>query len=331
MQLNNGFGINQLEIAERPRPVPGPGEVLVKVNAVSLNYRDLGMIDGFYNPDLKLPFIPVSDGVGEIIDTGGQTSRFKAGDRVCGIFLPYWITGEPTAEKLRGGPSDGMLAEYVLLNEEGLVHAPGHLNDEEAATLPCAAVTAWQSVIVDGKVKAGDTIVVQGTGGVSLFALQFAKLQGARVIVTSSSDEKLEQVKKLGADSGINYRKTPDWDKAVLDITDGRGADLILDLGGAITLNRSVSAVRIGGQVIMIGILSGVKAESFNIIPALQKKVRLQGMNVGSREMFESMNRAIEQNKLHPVIDRVFSFGQSIDALKYLEQGYHFGKICIKF
>ncbi|WP_309568582.1 NAD(P)-dependent alcohol dehydrogenase [Paenibacillus sp. sptzw28] len=192
-------------------------------------------------------------------------------------------------------------------------------------------MTAWQAIVAEGNVKAGDTVVVQGTGGVSLFALQFAKLQGARVIVTSSSDEKLERAKKLGADFGINYRSTPDWDKAVLDWTDGRGADHVVDLGGASTLNRSVAAVRFGGRVSLVGILSGATAEGFQLVPTFQKRVRLQGINVGNRDMFEAMNRAIEQHKLQPVIDRVFPFEQSIEALKYMAEGTHFGKIGIKF
>jgi NADPH:quinone reductase-like Zn-dependent oxidoreductase len=333
-QLNNGFGLDQVTMSERPIPVPGAGEVLVKLRAVSLNSRDLGVIDGFYYPDLKLPLIPVSDGVGEVAAIGEQVTRFRVGDRVSGIFSQQWISGEPTEAWLNGllgGPLDGLLAEYAILNENGLVSVPMHLSDEEAAALPCAGVTAWQAIVAEGNVKAGDTVVVQGTGGVSLFALQFAKLQGASVIVTSSSDEKLVRAKKLGADFGINYRETPDWDRAVLGWTNGRGADLVVDLGGASTLNRSVAAVRFGGRVSLVGILSGASAESFQLIPTFQKKVRLQGINVGNRDMFEAMNRAIAQHKLRPVIDRVFPFEQSIEALKYMAEGTHFGKIIIKF
>lgn len=332
-EIQNGFGLENLVMAERPMPVPGPGEALVKIRAVSLNARDIGVINGYYFPELKEPFIPVSDGVGEIVALGDGATRFQVGDRVSGNFSQQWISGEPMKEfssSVLGAPLDGMLTEYAVLRESGLVRVPDHLTDEEAAALPCAGVTAWHAVVTEGKVKAGDTVVVQGTGGVALFALQFAKLHGARVIVLSGSDEKLDRAGKLGADYGINYRTTPDWEKAVLEWTNRRGADHIVDLGGASTLNRSIAAVRFGGQISLIGLLSGASVEGFNLVPAFQKKVRLQGINVGSREMFEAMNRAISTSKLRPVIDRVFPFEQSVDALKYLSEGAHFGKICIK-
>lgn len=332
-ELKGGFGIDQMKAGERPVPVPGPGQVLLKMRAVSLNSRDLGVIGGFYNPGLKLPFIPVSDGVGEVVALGEQASRFKIGDRVNGIFLQKWISGELTLPALTstlGSPLEGVLAEYVVLNEEGLVLTPEHLTDEEAAALPCAGVTAWNAIVTEGRVKAGDTVLVQGTGGVSLFALQFAKLHGAAVIVTSSSGEKLEKARSLGADAVINYRQTPDWDQAVLELTNGRGADLIVDLGGASTLNHSIAALRIGGQIGMTGVLSGIRVDGFDIIPALQKKARIQAINVGSRDMFEEMNRAIGLSGLRPVIDRVFPFEQTPDALHHLASGAHFGKICIR-
>lgn len=333
-EIQGGFGLDHVIAADRPVPVPGFREVLVKMRAVSLNSRELGVIDGFYDPNMKLPLIPVSDGVGEIVSLGEQASKFKLGDRVSGIFTQSWISGEPTKANWTntlGYPLDGLLAEYVVLPEEGLVRVPGHLTDEEAASLPCAGVTAWHAIVEEGKVKAGDTVVVQGTGGVSLFALQFAKLHGATVIVTSSSDEKLERAKSLGADFGINYRQTPDWDKAVLERTHGRGADHIVDLGGAATLNRSISALRVGGQISIVGILSGATVEGLAIVPAIVRKARLQAINVGSRDMFEAMNRTIEQTGLRPVIDRVFPFEQAVDALHYLAEGAHFGKICITF
>ncbi|MGM0884259.1 MAG: zinc-dependent alcohol dehydrogenase family protein [Bacillota bacterium] len=333
-EIQGGFGLDHVIAAERPVPVPGPKDVLIKMLAVSLNYRDLGVIDGFYNPNLKLPLIPVSDGVGEVVALGEQASRFKIGDRVSAIFTQSWISGEPTQEgwvSTLGNPLDGLLAEYAVIHEEGLVRVPEHLTDEEAAALPCAGVTAWHAIVEEGRVKAGDTVVVQGTGGVSLFALQFAKLHGATVIVTSSSNEKLERARSLGADFGVNYRSNPDWDKAVLEYTDGRGADLIVDLGGAATLNRSLTALRVGGQISIVGILSGASVEGFDIVPAILKKARLQAINVGSRDMFEAMNRAIGQNALRPAIDRVFPFEQAVDALHYLAKGTHFGKICITF
>ncbi|WP_141430432.1 NAD(P)-dependent alcohol dehydrogenase [Bacillus sp. 03113] len=332
-EIQKTFSLDSLVTTERPKPVPGPNEVLIKMRAVSLNYRDLGVISGFYNPNLPLPLIPISDGVGEVIVIGDHVSRVKLGDRVSASFFQKWISGVPDNVGLQstlGSPQDGLLTEYAIIHEDGLVHVPEHLTDEEAAALPCAGVTAWHAVVTKGKVQAGDTVVVQGTGGVSLFALQFAKMHGAKVIVTSSSDEKLEKAMKLGADFGINYKTTPDWEKEVLEFTQGIGADHVLDLGGADTLNKSMNAIRIGGQVTIIGILSGFHADGFNIITAIQRNVNIQGISVGSREMFESMNRAIQQNKMRPVIDRVFPFEQSVEALRYMEKGNHFGKICIK-
>ncbi|MDT3429149.1 NADPH:quinone reductase-like Zn-dependent oxidoreductase [Paenibacillus forsythiae] len=333
-EIQDAFGIDQLKAAERPLPVPGPEEVRIKMRAVSLNSRDLGVISGFYNPSLNAPLIPVSDGVGEVVALGEHTKRFKIGDRVSGIFTQSWISGEATQDNWvssLGSPLDGLLAEYAVLPEKGLVRVPDHLTDEEAAALPCAGVTAWHAIAQEGKVTAGDTVVVQGTGGVSLFALQFAKLHGATVIVTSSSDEKLKRAKELGADFGINYRQTPEWDKAVLEQTEGRGADHIVDLGGSATLNKSISALRVGGQISLVGGLSGFQVEGFEIIPAILRRARLQAINVGSRDMFEAMNRAIQQNRLRPVIDRVFPFEHAVEALHYLAEGSYFGKICIKF
>jgi NADPH:quinone reductase-like Zn-dependent oxidoreductase len=333
-EIQGEFGIDQLKAVERPIPNPGSGEVRIKMRAVSLNARDLGVINGFYNPNLIAPLIPVSDGVGVIVALGEHASRFKIGDRVSGIFTQSWISGEPTQENwvsTLGSPLNGLLAEYVVLPEEGLVRVSDQLTDEEAAALPCAGVTAWHAIVEEGKVKAGETVVVQGTGGVSLFALQFAKLQGASVIVTSSSDEKLIRAKEWGADFGINYVTTPDWDKVVLEQTGGRGADHIIDLGGAATLNKSIASLRVGGQISMVGGLSGYHVAGFDIIPAIQRKARLQAINVGSRDMFESMNQAIEQSGLRPIIDRVFPFEQSAQALHYLANGSYLGKICIKF
>ncbi|UUZ90056.1 NAD(P)-dependent alcohol dehydrogenase [Paenibacillus sp. P25] len=327
------FGLDYFAAVERPVPAPGPGEVLIRMRAFALNYKDIGIVEGKLYPNLKWPLIPVSDGVGEVEALGEGTTRFRIGERVSGIISQGWISGEPTEAWMHttlGGPLNGVLAEYVVLPEQGLVRVPEHLTDEEAAALPCAGVTAWHAVMEEGRVRAGDTVVVQGTGGVSLFALQFAKLSGAAVIVTSSGDEKLERAKQLGADYGINYRRTPDWSEAVLEWTGGRGADLVVELGGASTLNQSAAAARIGGQISLIGILSGDTVDGFNIRAAFRKKLRIQGINVGDRDMFEAMNRAIGQNKLRPVIDRVFPFEQSAEALRYLGQGGHFGKVCIK-
>ncbi|OGX68208.1 MAG: NADPH:quinone oxidoreductase, partial [Paenibacillus sp. RIFOXYA1_FULL_44_5] len=247
IQIQGGYGLTHVKQVERQIPVPGPNELLIKIRAVSLNSRDLGVIAGFYQPDLSNPLVLTSDAVGEVVALGEQASRFNIGQRVSGIFTQSWISGEASTANwisTLGSPLDGMLAEYVVLPEQGLVHVPDYLTDVEAATLPCAGVTAWHAIVEEGGVKAGDTVVVQGTGGVSLFALQIAKLQGASVIVTSSSDEKLEKARQLGADFGINYRVHPEWDEEVLKLTNGRGADHIIDVGGAATLNQSITALR---------------------------------------------------------------------------------------
>jgi NADPH:quinone reductase-like Zn-dependent oxidoreductase len=262
------------------------------------------------------------------------------GDRVAGIFMQKWLEGEVTEAKAKTalgggnraaleGTSDGMLAEYTVLHEDGVVRVPEHLTDEEAATLPCAAVTAWHALIARGHLQAGDLVLIQGTGGVSLFALQFATMNGARVIATSSSDAKLERVLKLGASDGVNYKTTPEWDKRVRELTGDVGVDHIVEVGGAGTLGRSLKAVRMAGRISLIGVLSG--AGEVNPMPMLMKTVRVQGIYVGSRAMFEAMNRAIAQHKIHPVVDCVFPFLQVKEALRYMESQAHFGKVCIKF
>jgi NADPH:quinone reductase-like Zn-dependent oxidoreductase len=331
-ELQNSFGIDSLTLVERPQPRPGPGQVLVRVRACSLNYRDLMMVKGLYNPKLKLPITPLSDGAGEVAEVGEGVTRVKAGDRVAGAFMQRWVGGHLTEEGAKsalGGGGPGMLAEYAVLDGEGVVHVPAHLSHEEAATLPCAGVTAWHALVTEGQVKAGDTVLVQGTGGVSLFALQFARLHGARVIATSSSDQKLQRVRELGASDGINYKATPDWDKRARELTGGAGVDHVVEVGGAGTLERSLRAVALGGRVSLIGVLSGVKSE-LEIRPILMKGVRVQGIFVGSREMFEAMNRAIALHQLRPVVDRVFAFAEAKEALRHLESGAHFGKIVIR-
>lgn len=332
-EIQNSFGLDSLTLTERPEPSPGYGEVLIKMRAASVNYRDVMIVKGTYNPKLPLPLIPFSDGVGEVIGVGEGVTRVKTGDRVAGIFRQKWLSGKVTKAKAQsdlGGNLDGMLAEYVVLHEDGVVHIPEHLTDEEAATLPCAGVTAWNALITTGGVAAGDTVLVQGTGGVSIFALQFAKLVGARVIATSSSDEKLERVRQLGADEGINYKQTPDWDKQVLELTAGEGVDHVVEVGGAGTLAKSLAAVRHSGHISLIGILTGGGGD-INLTPILMKNVRLQGILVGSREMFEAMNRAIAFHKLRPVVDQVFPFHEAREALEYMQSGAHLGKICIRF
>jgi NADPH:quinone reductase-like Zn-dependent oxidoreductase len=331
-EIQNQFGLDSLALVERADPVPAVGQVLVRLRAASLNYRDLLMVKGQYNPRQRLPLIPVSDGVGEVAAVGDGVTRVKVGDRVAGNFSQKWIAGEPAREKLTaslGGPLDGMLAEYRVLHEEGVVRVPAHLTDEEAATLPCAAVTAWNSIIATGGMKAGDTLLVQGTGGVSIFALQFAKMIGAQVIITSSSDEKLERARELGAAHLINYKTTLDWEKRAREITSGAGVDHIVEVGGAGTFAKSLRAIRIGGHISLLGNLSGNVAD-VSLTSILMQNVRVQGLLVGNREMFEAMNRAIELHKMRPVIDRAFDFEAAVEAFKYMESGAHFGKICIR-
>jgi NADPH:quinone reductase-like Zn-dependent oxidoreductase len=315
-----------------------PGMVLIKIHAVSLNYRDLMMVKGFYNPKMALPRIPCSDGAGEVAAVGKGVNRVGVGDRVCGIFMQRWLDGAPTAEKSKGalgGDVDGMLAEYALLDQDGVVLFPEHLSYEEAATLPCAGVTAWNALHHAGEpaspAVSGETVVIQGTGGVSIFALQFAKLLGTRVIGTSSSDEKLNRAYGLGLDAGCNYKARPEWSGWVSEVTGGRGADRIIEVGGAGTFGQSLRATRVGGMIAQIGVLSGaVTSEPLGLTPILHKQLRVQGIYVGSRAMFEEMNAAIAAAKLRPVIDRVFGFDQVREAFRHMESASHFGKIVIR-
>lgn len=328
--LKTGFGIENLSLEDVPQPIPGPGQVLLKMSAWSLNYRDLLVVRGIYAPKLQFPFQMLSDGVGEVVAVGPGVTRVKTGDRVAGAFMQTWIEGEMNEEKFNsalGAHRPGIAAEYVVLDAEGVVPVPGHLTDEEAATLPCAAVTAWQALVTSGNLTAGDSVLVLGTGGVSIFALQFARMLGARVIATSSSDDKLERVHALGASDVINYKTTPEWGKRVRDLTGGTGVDHVVEVGGAGTLAQSLEAIRTSGRISLIGVLTGGDA---NPIPILMKSVTLQGIFVGSREMFEAMNRAIALNALKPIVDRVFPFAELPQALRHMESGAHFGKIVIR-
>jgi NADPH:quinone reductase-like Zn-dependent oxidoreductase len=325
----SSFGIENLQQVTLPDPQPKSGEVVVRVHAVSWNYRDLMMVLGYYNPRLQMPRIPCSDGAGEVIATGPGVTRARVGDRVCGIFMQNWIDGEPEAAKqigALGGDIDGMFAQHVVLSEQGIVRFPEFLSYEEAATLPCAAVTAWNALTRAGSVKPGDTVVILGTGGVSVFALQFAKAMGARALGTSSSDAKLERARSLGLDAGLNYREHPEWDQWVLDQTGGRGADLVVEVGGAGTFNRSLRAARVGGAVAQIGVLSQ-SSDGAQIPLLLHRQIRLRGIYVGSRRDFEMMNRAIQQQTLKPVVDEVFSFDAAGEALRRMQSGLHFGKL----
>ena len=327
------FGIDNLSMNDRERPTPKPGEVLVKFHAASLNYRDFMVVSGTYNPKMNLPAVPFSDGAGEIESVGEGVSRWKIGDRVMPIFAQGWFDGETSEEKRKtslgaGAQWDGVLREYGTFSQESVVRIPDHLSYEEGATLPCAALTAWNALTVSGRLKTGETVVTLGTGGVSIFALQFAKLSGARVIVTSSSDEKLERAKELGADETVNYKTRDDWDKAILEITGKAGADHVIEVGGSGTLAKSLNAVRIGGHVAVIGALSN--SGEFSPINVFMKAIRMQGVFTGSRYMFEEMNRAIKLAKLRPVIDKTFAFDEVRNALRYMESGSHFGKIVVK-
>jgi len=332
-QITGSFGLDHLKLVELPEPQAGPGQVLVRIRAASLNYRDLLVIKGGYGPRQTLPRIPVSDAAGEVASVGTGVTRVKTGDRVVGCFSPAWLDGPVTQEAMDsalGCYVDGVLAESVIFPEQGLLPIPTHLSFEEAATLPCAGVTAWNALFVADHVQPGQTVVVQGTGGVSLFALQFARMAGARVIATSSSDEKLARARELGASAGINYKSTPDWEKEVRKLTGGRGADHIVEVGGAGTFNRSLGCVRMGGTITMIGVLAGASAEVRTTL-ILFRAVRVQGVFVGSRATFEDMNRAITAHGLHPVIGQTFPLADAPSALRCMESGAHFGKIVLTF
>jgi len=326
------FGIENLSLVERAEPKPQANEILVKFHAASLNYRDLMMVKGAYNPKLKMPLVPLSDGAGEVVEVGESVTKWKIGDRVCPIFMQSWIDGDIDFQKARttlGGDFDGVLREFGAFDENGLVRIPDYLSYEEAATLPCAAVTAYNALFVSGCLKPDDAVLLLGTGGVSMFALQFASVYGCRTISTSSNNEKLQRAKELGADDFINYKETEDWDKAVLELTERRGVDHVIEVGGAGTMQKSLNAVKMGGHVAVIGALSGAKGD-VNPVSILMKAVKMQGIFVGSRQMFEDMNRLICQHNLKPVVDKVFEFGEVREALNYMESGSHFGKIVVK-
>jgi NADPH:quinone reductase-like Zn-dependent oxidoreductase len=327
----SSFGVDSLEFVERPTPHPGPGEVLVRVRAVSLNFRDLLMMKGLYNPRLKFPRIPCSDGAGEVEAVGDGVSAWKPGDRVAAIFMQNWLDGPPTSVKSRsalGGDVDGMLADYVILKQSGLVGLPGYLGFEEAASLPCAGVTAWNALIA-GNLSPGNTVLIQGTGGVSIFALQLARLRGARTLGISSSFEKLERVYNLGLDAGLNYKDEPEWDRWAINETGGEGVDLVVEVGGAGTLARSLRSLRVGGVIAQVGVLSQPSDPmAFPIASVLHKQARIQGIYVGSRSDFIALNQAISLASLRPVYE-AFPWSQAREALTLMEKGGHFGKIVL--
>jgi len=330
LEIREPFGVDALAYVDRPVPDPRAGEVLIKMRALALNYRDLLVVDGVSRWRSGAPRVPVSDGVGEVVGLGDGVTSVSMGERVAPTFCPRWIDGGPAPEKmsgaLGGAAMDGLFAEYVVAHESSVVRVPNALSDVEAATLPCAGVTAWHGVAEEGRLRPGDTVVVPGTGGVSLFALQFAHLFGARVIVTSSSDAKLDRARSLGAADGINYRTTPDWPARVLELTGGRGADLVVDTVGNLT--DAIAAVRVGGTIAYIGLLTGLKTD-VDLVALMGKSARIQAIDVGSRAMFETMNRAIDVGGMRPVVDRVFGFDEARDAFRYLAGHAHFGKVCV--
>ncbi len=329
-EINSAGGIDALTAVTRPTPQPGAGEILVRVHAVSLNYRDLLHVLGYADSD-QWPLVPCSDGAGEVVAVGAGVSRFKVGDKVAGTFFQRWNAGgitQDVMESALGGRLSGMLTHHVCLSQDGAVPMPAGWSYAQAATLPCAAVTAWHALIAKGKLAAGETVLVLGTGGVSLFALQIAKMHGARVIVTSSSEEKIARARALGADEAINYRQHPDWEARVLELTGGRGVDHVVELGGSGTLEKSCAAARTGGNVWLIGVLTGFEAK-INPLPILFKSLCVQGIYVGSRAMFEDMNAAFSANGLQPVIDRTFAFKDARAAFHCMQAAGHFGKLVV--
>lgn len=330
------WGLDALKVVELPDPKPGRGEVLVRMKAVSLNYRDLLMVNGMYgrgsasSTDVITPF---SDGCGVVEAVGEGVTRFKPGDRVATMFFQGWISGPPTLEKAMtalGFPIPGAGAELQTFSQEGLSKVPEFLTDQEVATLPCAALTAWRALFEDAKLQPGDTVVLQGTGGVSVFGLQFAHAAGYRTLITSSSDAKLERARGLGADHLVNYRQTPEWAKPVREATGGRGADFIMEVGGGGTIEQSMRAVRIGGHIAIIGVVAGA-GEGFNPAALIGNAAKLQGVFVGSRDMFEAMCKAIELHRIRPVVDKVYPWPEARAAFAAMAGGEHFGKIVLEF
>ncbi|HMU33023.1 MAG TPA: NAD(P)-dependent alcohol dehydrogenase [Pyrinomonadaceae bacterium] len=328
------FGIENLQVVESAMPEPGGDEVLVRMRAASLNYRDLMVVRGEYNPRMRLPAVPLSDGAGKIVAVGDNVTTWKVGDRVMPSVAQKWLDGKPDSSAARstlGGDarSNGVLREFAAFDACSVVAIPEHLSFTEAATLPCAGLTAWNALVESGNLRAGETVLILGTGGVSIFAVQIAKHFGARVIATSSSDAKIEKVKALGADETINYRSTPDWEQAVLDLTDGVGVDHVIEVGGAGTIEKSLASVRVGGTVSLIGALSG--GATVNTVPIFMRAIRLQGIFIGSKAMFERMLQEFDRARIQPAIDRIFSFDEAPNALRYMETGEHFGKIVLEF
>lgn len=331
VEIHGAFGLDNLAVAKRPVPKAGQGEVVVRLSAACLNFRDYATVLGL-GGQYPLPLVPLSDSVGEVVEAGEGVTRVGVGDRVCPIFFPTWHSGGPTVEglsKALGGTLDGCAQEYLAIGQDGVVKVPAYMTDMEAAMLPCAALTAWRALMVEGNLTAGETVLVQGTGGVSMFALQFAKAAGARVIATSSSDAKLERARELGADGVINYKTTPDWGRAARALTDGYGVDHVVEVGGAETFTQSLGAIRVGGSIGVIGILSGV-VKDMNVATMFSQNARIHGITVGNRSQFEDMLKAMALHEIHPVVDTTFALEDLKAGLEHMGSGAHFGKIGIE-
>jgi NADPH:quinone reductase-like Zn-dependent oxidoreductase len=328
------WGLDALQVVERPDPTPGPGQVLVRMKAVSLNYRDLLMVNGMYGRGSATDMItPFSDGCGVVEAVGEGVTRVAAGDRVATMFFQGWISGPPTLEKLMtslGHPIPGAGRELAVFSQEGLSKVPDFLTDEQVSTLPCAALTAWRALFEDARLQPGDTVVLQGTGGVSIFGLQFAHAAGFQTVITSSSDEKLARAKAMGATRGVNYKAEPEWSKAVREATGRRGADFIMEVGGGGTIEQSLQAIKIGGHIAIIGVVGGFGA-GVNPAVLIGNSARLQGLSVGSRDMFEAMCKAIDLHRITPVVDKVFPWTEARAAFAAMQGGEHFGKIVLTF
>lgn len=330
--LLNDFGLDNLTLGDVPTPTPKPGELLVKVGAVSLNFRDKAIVDGFYEPHkVPKPLIPVSDAAGTVVAVGDGVTRFKVGDRVNSHLYSRWLDGPPGPDEPEycfGSPLPGGLAEYMIIHEDSAVRAPDTMSDEEAATLPIAALTAWYSLVDFGELRRGQTVLVQGTGGVSIFAVQIATALGAKVIATSSRDQNLEQVKKLGAVAGVNYRTHPNWEEEVLKLTQGQGVDITLDVAGGDGINQSVLATKAAGKIAQIGFLAGQKSE-LDLMPVIFRQTTLRGIAVAPRSSFDRMNVFLNEHNIRPVIEHTYPFEQAREAYEHLSRGA-FGKLVIK-
>lgn len=324
------FGLTDLHEVERSVPSPGPSQIVIRIKAVSLNYRDIVVAKGVYKPDLSLPYVPLSDAVGEVVDLGEGVTRFRVGDLVLPTFIQGWISGVPDPQRRAnatlGWPLTGVLQDYIVVPADDAVLTPANMTDVEASTLPIAGLTAW-SALTEGNIKAGDWVLVQGTGGVALFALQFAKMMGARVAVVTSSEEKIARVHALGADAAINYRQNPQWAEAVRAATGGRGIDIVVETVGS-TLPEAIKALAFGGFIGVVGFLGGFET-SLNLVALLERMIRIKGIAVGSRDQFEAMNRAIVASGLKPVVDQVLPFDKTAEAFALMDRGGHFGKIVL--